>query len=204
MRSSRAKFLMLILTVMTAGTCAALIAGCGKNEIVEVPIPPASSTSPTPKVPATGPAISSPVSFGQLALETPVKKVKRKNGLVFLRFAYADNDGKIYQCELPEPMSKGEYPPQEWLRLFNVYRLPKVIGQKKLVQKKGPRVIGDFPFISPRPQPEKTPTEQQRPTPTPQPIQLPAPPPTQTPAQPTNPGNAPSMPPISPRPPSNQ
>ncbi|MGC8863884.1 MAG: hypothetical protein ACP5R5_14075 [Armatimonadota bacterium] len=182
---------------------AACIVGCSSSQ-TDVNAPPPSATTAAPKVPATGPAISSPVTFDQLALEGPVKRIK-KNGLVFLRFAYADNDGKIYNCELPEPMSKGEYTPQEWVRTFNIYRLPKVIGQKKRPAKTGPRVIGDFPFISPRPQPVEKPATQSRQTPAQQPVQLPnlPPPPSAAPSSPPMmPRPMPNMPTVSPRPPS--
>ncbi len=183
----------LVATVVLAGVV--WLAGCGKSQ-VEISGSVSNST-PTPKIPATGPAISSNLTFDQLAFESPVKRVKTKNGLVFLEFAYADNDGKVYQCQLPEAMSKGEYPPEEWIRIFNLYRLPQVIAHKRVV-KKGSQAIGDFPFISPRPQQVQQPSQ---PATTSQPTQvppLPPPPmPTQTQPQPVNPRAVPS---VAPRP----
>jgi len=203
MRCERSLTVTVILWTAAAAAGLGFVVGCSSGTETSSAPPPA-TTAPAPKVPAAGPAISSPVSFDQLALETPVKRVKGKNGLVFLRFAYADNDGRIYNCELPEPMSKGEYTPQEWVRTFNIYRLPKVIGQKK-VAKKGPRVIGDFPFISPRPQTVQAPAAQPRQTPAQEPIQMPALPPisSQSPPPPPVPARPmPNLPSVSPRPPS--
>ncbi|MDH7601894.1 MAG: hypothetical protein QHI38_07075 [Armatimonadota bacterium] len=181
------------LVILLAATLSAVVlslVGCGKSEPVSS-VTSSSSTS-TPKIPATGPAISSNLKFDQLAFESPVKRIKKKNGLVFLEFAYADNDGKVYKCELPEAMSKGEYPPDEWIRIFNLYRRPEVIAQKK-VTKKSSQAIGDFPFISPRPQEEQKPTQ---PTTTSQPAQIPSlPPPPMPPTtqpQPVNPRAVPS------------
>jgi len=195
MRSERAGSLIPLFVALAVAACAVLIAGCGNNQTSSLPTP--SATSSTPKVAATGPAISSTLTFDQLALESPAKKVRGKNSLVFVNFSYADNDGKIYKCELPEAMSKGSYSPEEWVRTFNVYRRPEVIGQKKRV-KKGPGVVGDFPFISPRPrQAEATATQ---PTPTTEPLQMPTLP--TMPSQPrTEPMNPRGMPSVSPRPP---
>lgn len=139
------------------------------------------SESQAPKVAASGPAVTEPLKFDQLALESPVTRYTEKSGQVFLRFTYADREGRIYKCELPEAMSEGSYTIDEWIRTFNFYKLPKVIGQKKVV-KKGPARIGDFPFISPKP------VEQPKPatvTPTPQ-----SSPPPITPPLPGSPGSS--------------
>jgi hypothetical protein len=113
-------------------------------------MPPPTSTQTT-KVAASGPAVSTPLAFDQLALESPAIKHANKNGQRFIKFKYADRDGKIYECELPEAMSKGSYTVDEWGRTFNVYRLPQVVGHKKMKSRR-PGQIGDFPFISPKPQ----------------------------------------------------
>ena len=192
-RSVRSINVIALLSVLA---CAALVTGCGNNQS-NATMPPPGATGSTPKVAATGPAISTTLTFDQLALESAVKKVKNKNGLVFLSFSYADNDGKIYKCELPGAMSKGTYSPEEWVRTFNIYRLPQVIGQKKRGKKGGPEVIGDFPFISPRPRQVEAPTAQ--PAPTTQPIQMPTLPP--MPSQPQSQRMGPrGIPSASPRP----
>lgn len=145
-----------------------ILAGCGKSEVDtsgSFGLPPDGSQAP--KVAATGAALSEPLAFDQLALESPVNRYTNKNGLVFLRFRYADRDGSIYQCELPEEMSKGTYTIDDWTRTFGVYKLPKVVGKKKVAAPKGPKEIGDFPFISPKP--VKPHQEQQSPQAAPQP-----------------------------------
>ncbi len=130
----------------------ALIAGCGnKQPDASMQVPPPSP--PATNMPAAGPAISTKLKFEQLALESPVKAIEKK-GLPFLQFAFADRDGNVYKCELPKAMSEGEYPIDEWIRTFNVYKLPQVIAQRKV--KKGPKDVGGFPFISPKPQPVAT------------------------------------------------
>jgi len=104
--------------------------------------------APAPHVAASGPAVDVAVTFDQLTLETPPKLTKDKNGLEFLKFRYADNDGKVYDCVLPKPMSEGQYKLGEWLSTFNAYRIPKVVAQKKVAKREE---FGDFPFISPKP-----------------------------------------------------
>jgi hypothetical protein len=192
-RSENAGGLIVLLGVLVA--CAGLFSGCGKSQVNST-APAPGPTGPALKVAATGPAIATALSFDQLALESSVKKVKGKNALVFLHFSYADLDGRIYKCELPDAMSKGSYSPEEWTRTFNIYRLPQVIGRKK-VKKGGPVVIGDFPFVSPRPQKVETTTQPQ--TPSTQLIPMPTLPSMPQPQnQPMNPRGMPS---VSPRPP---
>lgn len=161
---------------------AAFITGCGNNEANTPAVVPPSETTQTPKVAASGPAISEPVEFNQLALESPVKKFT-KQGVVYLRFRYADRDGNIYECELPEEMSKGSYTIDEWTRTFNVFRLPKVVAKKKIATKNDKQTeLRDFPFISPKPQKsQQRPPAQQQPAVEPMPIPMP------TPAQPVQP-----------------
>lgn len=110
-------------------------------------------TGPAPHTSASGPAISDKVSFDQLTLESTPKTTQDKNGLTFLRFQYADNDGKVYECVLPKAMSEGQYTLDEWSSTFNAYRLPKVVAVKK---SKARENLGDFPFISPKPQVQPT------------------------------------------------
>ncbi|MCE5314775.1 MAG: hypothetical protein ABFD49_03360 [Armatimonadota bacterium] len=147
---------ILITTIATASVCAFLFSGCGNNSSdtgsATAPPPPSASA---PKVAAAGPAISEKLSFDQLALESPVKTVTDKNGLTFMEFQYAGRDGKVYKCRLPKAMSEGQYEPDQWVRTFNIYKLPKVIKQKKIIKKNG-QEVNDFPFIAPKPQQEST------------------------------------------------
>ena len=137
-----------------------LMSGCSSGQVDTSASPPPMSSSSTPKVAASGPAISASLTFDQLALETPARRVTNKNGLVFRHFSYADRDGNVYKCELPEAMSKGSYPYDEWIRTFSVYKLPQIVAKKKAT-KKGPQSVGGFPFIAPRPQKAEAPNQTQ-------------------------------------------
>lgn len=170
--------------------CAALMSGCGNSDVDTSAVTP-SPGAQAPKLPASGPAISDKLSFDQLTLDSPAKHVTDKNGLVYITFAYTDNDGKVYKCKMPEAMAQGTYPPQEWLRTFTIYRLPEVIKQKHVAKKSGGG-INDFPFIAPRPAnaaPGQTPTAapQQQPSSIPSLPPLPA----QQPGAPGAPGAMP-------------
>ena len=169
------------------------LTGCGKSEVdTSGSFGPSPDSSQPPKVAATGTALSEPLAFDQLALESPVTRYTNKTGLVFLRFRYADRDGNVYQCELPEEMSTGKYTVDEWTRTFSVYKLPKVVGKKKVTAPKGPKVIADFPFISPKPM--KAHQEQKSPQAAPQPSPEMPPMPGPQPAAPPNPMPAPPPP----------
>lgn len=114
------------------------------------------STSPAPHTAASGQAITDKLAFDQLTLESPAKPALDKHGLTFLHFKYADNDGKVYECVMPKAMSEGQYTLSEWSSTFNAYRLPKVLAQKKVTKQD----LGDFPFISPKPQQQQQPQQQ--------------------------------------------
>lgn len=146
--------LVLIALLGVAGA-AMIIAGCGNNTADTAVAP--SAPAPAPHTAASGQAITDKLSFDQLTLESPAKTVKDKNGLSFLHFKYADSDGKVYECVLPSAMSQGQYTLSEWASTFNAYRLPKVLAQKKVGNRDN---LGDFPFISPKPQAQ--PQEQQQ------------------------------------------
>lgn len=169
------------LIVIAALACSILVGGCGNSD-TDTAVTPVSPGAQTPKLPASGPAISDKLAFDQLTLDSPAKRITEKNGLVYLTFAYTDNDGKVYKCKMPEAMAQGTYPPQEWLRTFTIYRLPEVIRQKHVAKKSGGGNINDFPFIAPRPAntaPEGTPSaapQQQKP------LNLPALPPLSSPS----------------------
>lgn len=132
---------------------ATLISGCGNSSDTSAP-PMPTNNAPQAHTAASGPAISDKLFFDQLTLESPAKPDKDKNGLVFLRFKYADNDGKVYECILPKAMSEGQYTLAEWSSTFAAYRLPKVIAVKT---KSSQEDLGDYPFISPKPQEQKQP-----------------------------------------------
>ena len=196
--SHRSKRALLIISCVAVAALALALGGCGKSgdETGASAPPPA----PTAHTAASGPAVTGPVSFSELTLESKPQIVKDKHGLVFLKFRYADNDGKVYECLLPEAMSKGQYTLGEWLSTFNAYRIPKVVAQKK--KSKNAEDLSDYPFISPKPvqktnpqEPGSTPPEQIPPLPAgPTPPQPPAPytPPA---ASPTPPGGSQANPP---------
>jgi hypothetical protein len=98
-------------------------------------------------MPAAGPAITTKLKFDQLAFDSPVTKADR-SGVKYYNFAFTDNDGKVYKCELPAGMAEGDYTPDEWVRTFCLYKLPEVVKQK--TEKKDKVGLTDFPFIAPR------------------------------------------------------
>lgn len=166
--------ILLLAVIMVMG-------GCGNSETSTAP-PVTSATTPQAHVAASGPAISDKLSFDQLTLESPAKPQKDSNGLTFLHFKYADSDGKIYECVLPQAMSQGQYTLAEWSSTFTAYRLPKVIAVKKLNKKLD---IGDYPFISPKPQAVTPSPDATQSTDSSQPVQVPQ---GQMPNQPPSPG----------------
>lgn len=156
MRTSNClKHAALITISLALSALLLILVGCGNKENAsEFPTSP---TSTTPHVSASGPAVSGPVSFSQLTLESTPSITKDKNGLEFLKFRYADNDGKVYDCIMPKAMSDGQYTLGEWLSTFNAYRIQKVVAQKKVIKREH---FGDFPFISPTPTKQDTTTGQ--------------------------------------------
>jgi hypothetical protein len=129
---------------------AAILSGCGNDQVDSS----ATMTPPpqaAPNVPASGPALSDKLSFDQLAFDSSVKRVETKQGVVYLHFSYTDRTGKVYKCELPEAQSKGSFLRDEWLAVFNAYRLPTVIKTKAPPTNPLSKGVTDFPFISPRP-----------------------------------------------------
>ena len=155
------RMLVPVILAACAVACVGLMSGCSSSRVDTAPPPPVSSSSKA-KVAASGPAISTSLTFDQLALGSPVQRVTNKNGLVFLHFSYANRDGNVYKCELPQAMSKGSYPYDEWIRTFSIYKLPQVVA-KKSVTKKGHQTVGGFPFIAPRPQRVEAPKQPQGP-----------------------------------------
>jgi hypothetical protein len=145
---------VFIAACLTFAALALILAGCG-NSGSDAGLP-ATPSAPAPHTAASGPAVSGPVSFDQLTLESKPQTTKDKNGLAFLKFRYADNDGKVYDCVLPKAMSQGQYTLGEWLSTFNAYRLPKVVAQKKIGTRQD---LGDYPFISPKPAPQVAPEQ---------------------------------------------
>lgn len=142
-----------------------IISGCGNSNDTSMQPMPSPQTQQTHTA-ASGQAISDKLFFDQLTLESPAKSEKDNNGLVFLRFKYADSDGKVYECVLPKAMSEGQYSLAEWSSTFAAYRLPKVISVKKTNRAMD---LGDYPFISPKPQQPAT-TDAQQPSQTPMPM----------------------------------
>lgn len=135
------------ITVAAVALTAILMAGCGNNQADTSA--PAPAPAPEAKSAASGPAISTKLKFSQLALDSPVKRVTNKEGLVYFYFKYTDKDNNVYNCELPEAMSEGEYTADEWLATFAQYKLPQVV-KHKAVKKSKTKGLNDFPFISPK------------------------------------------------------
>jgi len=154
LRTIKRAFVPVVFVAVVAA--ASFMAGCGNSgtEIASTGLP---TSTPASHTAASGPAITDKVLFDQLTLESPPKQSRDKNGLVFVRFKYADSDGKVYECVLPQAMSEGQYTLSEWSGTFNAYRLPKVIAQKKVSKRE---TFGDFPFISPKPQQQPPATPQ--------------------------------------------
>ena len=139
---------LMLIALLAVAAAAMMVSGCG-NSATDTGATAAPTSAPAPHASASGQAIVDKVSFDQLTLESPAKTVKDKHGLVFLQFKYADSDGKVYECMLPMAQSKGQFTLSEWSSTFNAYRSPKVLAQKKVAHKEQ---LGDFPFISPKPQ----------------------------------------------------
>lgn len=162
---------------------AVTIGGCGNSQVESsgagTPPPP-----PQAKTAAAGPAVSQPLAFDQVALESDVKRVTSKQGPVYLHFSYCDQDGRVYKCVMPEAMSKESRLPDEWLRVFAIYRLPEVVKKKAAPKNPLEKSVTDFPFISPRP--SSTAQTSTQPGGQPGPMETPPAPPA-----PTAPANAP-------------
>lgn len=139
---------VVLIATLVVVAVSMMIAGCG-NSATDTGVTASPTAGPARHTAASGQAITDKLSFSQLTLESPSKPSKDKHGLTFLHFKYADNDGKVYECVLPLAMSEGQYTLSEWSSTFNAYRLPKVLAQKKVTGKEN---LGDFPFISPKPQ----------------------------------------------------
>ena len=149
------------VVVVLAG--ATLLGGCGNSQVDTSSAPmPSNTNTQVMKTAAAGPAISTKLKFVQLALDSPVKSVKNKNGLVYLHFRYTDKDNNVYNCELPAAMSEGEYTADEWLATFGAYKLPQIVKHK--VVKKKEKGLNDFPFISPKPKAVEQPGQTSSPT----------------------------------------
>lgn len=154
LRTIKRAFVPVVLVAVVAA--ASFMAGCG-NSGTDSASTGSPTAAPASHTAASGPAITDKVFFDQLTLESPPKLSRDTNGLIFVRFKYADSDGKVYECVLPKAMSEGQYTLSEWSGTFNAYRLPKVIAQKKVNKREA---FGDFPFISPKPQQQQSATPQ--------------------------------------------
>ena len=145
---------IVIIPVIVIAAGAMLLGGCGNSQVDTSSEPmPSTTSAPQTKTAAAGPAISVKLKFEQLALDSAVKRVPNKDGLVYLHFSYTDKDSNVYNCELPAAMSEGEYTADEWLATFGAYKLPQIVKHK--VVKKKEKGLNDFPFISPKPKAEQ-------------------------------------------------
>lgn len=184
------KRVLIAVAVVAVVAVVVMMSGCGSSDTDSAGSMPTTGSS-APHTAASGPAITDKVSFDQLTLESPAKASADKNGLVFLRFKYADSDGKVYQCVLPHAMSEGQYTLAEWSSTFNAYRLPTVLAQKKMNKREE---YGDFPFISPKPH-TASPTQAQPQSTNGQPSIPTLPSPSPAPASPSPAPAAPMVPP---------
>ena len=141
---------------------AAMLSGCGSSEPDVTPAapPPAVATHTA----AAGPAVDAELPFEGIALDSPVARIKDRNGLEFLQFRYTDGEDKVYECVLPVALAKSKHKPSEWTSLFDVYKKPKVLAQKKHDGTAGEQ-LDDLPLISPKPM-EAPQAEQEKPRPT--------------------------------------
>ena len=178
---------------VATGLCAVVFLGGCSNSSTDTTTTSIPTTSQEPqKAPPTAPAVDAKLSFDHLVLESPVTTVKESHGLTYKTFKYADTDGKIYKCKLPQAMTGGSHTPTEWLSSFSVYREPEVLGQKKIVKKKIGETdnLNDFPFIAPRPQKAEKSDSTTSESPTPRmPMQAPMPAPMPTPSIPPTPSH---------------
>lgn len=126
-----------------------LLGGCSSSTDTSAIPPPTVPAASAPQS-ASEPAVVEKLSFNQLKLDSTVKHITKNGSAKYLSFVYTDNDGKVYKCEMPEAMSQGTYDPNEWVRTFNIYRLPTVIKQRKVVKRTDSQNVEGFPFISPK------------------------------------------------------
>lgn len=123
--------------------------------------PGAPGAAPAP-TPAAAPARQGPPPAGAVALEkaplkSPIQHVTLKSGdssLQFVRFKYADSDGKVNICEMPASEAQVLRTPDEWLATFDLYK--QEVETKTVVKKKTIERMNDFPFVSPPPSQQKT------------------------------------------------
>lgn len=144
--------------------------GCGKSNSAD---PGMSQPVSAPVTPPPSAAPSEPVKyqFSELTLETKPKRVTDSNGLVFYKFSYADQDGKVYKCNLPEAMAQGQFTADGWIRTFKLYREPEAVDQKPIRKDSNQDSLNDFPFIAPNrapTSPQAVPDGSNAPAPAPQ------------------------------------
>ena len=113
--------------------------------------PAAGAAAPAAPARTSGPRPGS-VPFEKVALKSPVARIPVKQGgrtFEFLRFKYADWDGKVCQCEMPASEAKQARLPEEWISTFDLYKQDTETSGK--TKKKEVRRLTDFPFVSPPP-----------------------------------------------------
>jgi len=132
------------------------LTGCSRakpranRDVMSVPTDTVATAPPAVAAPAAVPATpSDSYTSDQLVLASPVQRVVTKQGLVFLHFRYADREGIVRECELPQAMAQNSYSLTGWLSLFRTYSKPQVVVRKPVRQI--PSYIYDLPIISPTP-----------------------------------------------------
>jgi len=112
--------------------------------------PVQAGTTAAPAAPAA--PRTATVPFERALLKSAVTRLRLKvagGTLDFLRFKYADWEGKVRVCEMPASEAKINRTPPEWIATFDIYRQEtQTTGLK--TQKKVKRLT-DFPFVSPPP-----------------------------------------------------
>lgn len=146
----------MLLAVIALFCSMTVISGCG-NKAADTSA--MSAPPPPPGGPASAPASNQPaqkIKFDKFQFDKPAKLVTNQNGIGYYHFAYTDQEGKVYNCQLPAAMAQGEYTADEWIRTFDIYKLPKVIGQKKVSAPGSAQSVDGFPLVSPKPRSQPT------------------------------------------------
>ena len=108
-------------------------------------------SQPTTPMPITD---KNAIPIEQIPLKSPIQRTTFTQGGItidYLRFKYADADGKLYICDIPASEAKQNRSIENWMSTLAFYSKevpPKIVDKKQ--QKKVDR-LSDFPFVSPPP-----------------------------------------------------
>ncbi|MFQ3549256.1 MAG: hypothetical protein SNJ70_05860 [Armatimonadota bacterium] len=109
------------------------------------------SAQPAP-VPANprNTAVTPRITLEEMPLKSEITEFKNEQGLTFLRFKYVDKNGDEQIAEMPKPLAEGTYSYNNWLGVFNIYKVKQITTKPKKSDKHN-EGIEDFPFIAPKP-----------------------------------------------------